>query len=121
MAAKANQKPSERRRDKRFAVVGSFPAEILRKNGTRLGLLIQDLSKRGIGVVLDAPLKPQEKITLEWLDNAIEPIEMQVIWIKELTEEDGTLFHCGLQTRDLHVDLELIARSIDQLSLDELD
>jgi hypothetical protein len=121
MTALPKSKASERRTYRRYSIVGQLPVILLRNGSEKIRVFVQDISRDGIGIVASLPVKPHEKLLLTWTDQRWEPVEMTVIWRKEIDDDSGTLFNCGLHHKDPKVDLEERARSYEHLSLDELD
>jgi c-di-GMP-binding flagellar brake protein YcgR len=121
MSALPKPRYAERRKFKRYAVVGSLPVDLLRADGEPLRMFVQDLSKNGLGVVLSTPVKRHECLELTWRDPSNTGFQARVVWIREVVDEDGSMFHCGLQIQDSAIDLEAMARSCETVTLDELD
>ncbi len=121
MTALPKSKVSERRTYRRYSIVGQLPVMLIRNGSEKIRVFVQDISRDGIGIVASLPVKPREKLQLTWTDQHWDPVEMTVIWKKEIEDESGTLYYCGLHHKDPEVDLEARARSYEHLSLDELD
>jgi hypothetical protein len=115
----------ERRRHKRFAVMGKLPAKIYNKNGDLLTYIVVDVSKRGLGLLVDEKVSRNETVLVRFDIVKIKDTEMTVRWAVESDDHglgfDTPVYRCGLEVISDDNDLETIFRTIDGMILEDMD
>lgn len=93
----------ERRLTQRQRLTGLLPGRLVRKSdGTDLACKPIDVSRNGLGILLDKELTPGEEVTLMVRDN---PIVLQVAWIQPDFGKDDQIRY-GLVAVDPSQDVE---------------
>jgi len=117
---------SEKRRDLRYGVTGMPNATLQSSTGEEIIFFFVDASKHGLGIVVDTPIKTGEIVHLIIDDSSQHTIILEVRWITFVdlltapTGLNSTLYRCGLQATNSHLDLVSILSQCRNVSLEAL-
>ena len=113
-----------RRRYKRFTVNGKVSGDLLKENGEALTFFIIDVSKKGLGLLVDSELAENEKLSFK-LDNECKELSCLVRWAINQRQDfdqifDDPICRCGVEVVDNDKDIEDMLRNINTIILEEL-
>lgn len=121
MEARAN--PRERRQFIRYALTGELPGQLTNEAGVVFNVVTVDVSRRGLGLLLDPAPEVEERLTLT-LEGRGGTVALEVRWTAIHHEFDSlpglqSMRRCGLYVLDRKADLVTVLAKYDGMQIEE--
>lgn len=122
MEARAN--PRERRQFVRYALTGELPGRLTNAAGMSFNVVTVDVSRRGMGLLLDPAPEENEKLVLTLEGPRGGNILFEVRWSAVHHEFDSlpglsSMRRCGLMVVDRKIDLVTVLAKYDCVQIEE--
>lgn len=122
MEARAN--PRERRQFVRYALTGELPGRLTNEAGTVFNVVTVDVSRHGLGLLLDPAPDEDEKLVLTLEGPRGGNVLLEVRWSTIQHEFDSlpglqSMRRCGLLVLDRKIDLVTVLAKYDCVQIEE--
>lgn len=116
--------PRERRQFLRYALTGDLPGRLTNAAGVVFNVVTVDVSRRGLGLLLDPAPQEDEMLTLTLEGQRGRSIVMEVRWSEQHHEFDSlpglqSMRRCGLMAQERKIDLVTILAKYDCVQIEE--
>jgi hypothetical protein len=109
----------ERRRDRRLPATGRLSGMLKTSEDFVYNFFLVDVSRDGLGLLLDANVPPDTIMTLSIANIASNPIKLKVRWTIKIAPSVEA-YRSGLQVVNADIDLIALLSGIDSVKLEDL-